>query len=584
MRLAPQALCSLLVAMLSVPMIGCSNDNSDETTPAVVTPITQINNGMAFINGKVYTVNDKQAWAEAVIIKDGKIAFVGTTADAKARISTTVEVIDLKGKMLMPGVQDSHMHPLEAGSEAVSCILTAEEAISSQLDTIADCIDHDTTGSDWILGFGHSLHTLLEESTTRTPRAILDELIPDRPIAIMEETSHSVWVNSKALALAGIKADTVNPEGGVILKDKSGQPNGILLDAAGDLVFELAFAPTPELKKANYQGLLAGLKQVAEHGITSMVDARLYWKRGTLEAYDQVLKEGKLTARTNISVWAYPGGVTDDEQIAKIKSLYRNDANSLLRLNQIKFYSDGILHNTTAALLQPYKKVLASVPSTVGLNYFNKTRLTRYVTELEKVGYDMHIHTIGDRAVRESLDAIESAQKTNGNASSRRHRLTHVEVVNPSDIGRFKSLGVIADFQVAGDFALPANYADVEPLIGERAYSMLPVRSIYDTGATVTLSSDWDVSTLNPFVGMQHALQMGKQSLPNMAAVVKAYTLSPAYLMRQEDKTGSIEVGKLADVIVLDQNIFDVPVTSVSKTKVLLTVLGGKTVYRSAAF
>lgn len=581
MRAAPQVLCSLFLAMFS--LTGCSNEN-DTSTTTPVTPITTIDNGTAFINGKVYTVNDKQPWAEAVIIKEGKIVFVGSTADAKARLGSKVDVIDLKGKMVMPGVEDSHMHPLEAGSEAVSCLLSADKTISSQLDTIANCANDDTTGSDWILGFGHSLPALLAETTTRTPKAILDELIPDRPIAIMEETSHSVWVNSKALALAGIKADTANPEGGVILKDKSGQPNGILLDAAGDLVFELAFAPTPELKKANYQGLLKGLKQVAENGITSLVDARLYWKRGTLEAYDQVLKEGKLTARTHISVWAYPGGVHDDEQIATLKGMYRNDPASLLRLNQIKFYSDGILHNTTAALLQPYKKTLEGVPSTVGLNYFNKTRLTHYITELEKVGYDMHIHAIGDRAVRESLDAIEAAQKTNGDAMSHRHRLTHVEMVDPNDIGRFKKLGVIADFQVAGDFALPENYGDVEPLIGERAYKMLPVRSVYDTGAMVTLSSDWDVSSLNPFVGMQHALQLGKQSLPNLAAAVKAYTLNPAYLMRQEDTTGSIEVGKFGDVIVLDQNIFDVPVTNISKTKVLLTVLGGKTVYRATGF
>jgi predicted amidohydrolase YtcJ len=574
MTLKTTAASGLVAAIL---LVACSQDDVEAATAS--TPSTTGN--IALINGKVYTVNDKQPWAEAVVIKAGKIVFVGTSADAKKQIDGTTETIDLQGKMVMPGIEDSHMHPLEAGSDVVSCILNDEESINAQLPTIKACKDDDSTGTDWILGWGHSLHALLDATKTKTPVQILDELIPDRPIAIMESTSHSIWVNSAALELAKIDKNTPNPQGGAILKDADGEPNGILLDTAGDLVIDLAFKPTPELKKANYAGLLKSLKQVAQNGITSMVEARLYWKRDYLEAYDQAEREGKLTARTNISVWAYPT-MNDAEQLKAIKGMYRDNPNSLVRVNQIKIYDDGILHNTTAALLSPYKTTLNGVGSNVGLSYFTQERLTRYVTELEKVGYDMHIHTIGDRGVRESLNAIEAAQNTN-NSSQTRHRLTHVEMVSPSDIPRFAKLGVIADFQVAGDFALPANYAEVEPLIGERAYSMLPVRSIYDTGATVTLSSDWDVSTLNPFVGMQHALQLGKQSLPNLDAVIDAYTINAAYLMRQDTRTGSLEVGKLGDVIVLDQNIFNVPVANIGKTKVLLTLLGGKSVYRSVS-
>jgi len=574
---------STLSTMALLLLLTACNENdveasSNNSTKAAMTGTANI----ALLNGKVYTVNDKQPWAEAVVIKEGKIVFVGTTVEAKKRIDASIETIDLKGKMLMPGIHDSHMHPLEAGSEVVSCILNDEESINAQLATIKACKDDDTTGTDWILGWGHSLPTLLEAAKTKSPLQILDELIPDRPVAIMESTSHSIWVNSAALELAKIDKNTPNPQGGAILKDAEGEPNGILLDTAGDLVTDLAFKPTPELKQANYAGLLKGLKQVAENGITSMVEARLYWKREYLDAYYQAQREGKLTARTNISLWAYPT-MNDTEQLKVLKGMYKNDKNSLIRVNQIKIYADGILHNTTAALLAPYKTVLNGVGSNVGLSYFTQQRLTKYVSELEKVGYDMHIHTIGDRGVRESLNAIESAQNINPTIQAR-HRLTHVEVVNASDIPRFNQLGVIADFQVTGDFALPHNHADVEPLIGDRAYGMLPVRSIYNTGATVTLSSDWDVSTLNPFVGMQHALQLDKQSLPNLDAVIDAYTINAAYLMRQEQQTGSIEVGKYGDLIVLDQNVFNVPVSNISKTKVLLTLLGGKTVYRSANF
>ncbi|OUS03711.1 hypothetical protein A9Q81_07000 [Gammaproteobacteria bacterium 42_54_T18] len=555
---------------LSFILTGCGSENNSGDVNAT--------GNVALINGKIYTVNDKQSVEEAVVVKKGSIVFVGSTAEAQSRIDVDTLVIDLKGKLVLPGIHDSHLHPLEAGSEAITCILDSSISPAKQATKLKAC-GEENTGLDWVLGWGYSLESLL--AMKKDPRAFLDEMIPDRPVAIMEETSHSIWVNSKALALAGISANTPHPKGGAILKHMAtGQPTGVLLDTAGEIIFDIAFAPNTVLEEMNYQGLLSGLEQVAKNGITSVVDARLYWKRNYLKAWDRAEKENTLTARAVLSLWAYPlEGDTD--QIEILKSMYRDDGNSLLRVTQIKMYSDGIIHNSTASLIEPYKEYFEEV-GPLGLNYFDKTRMTKYVTELEKAGFDMHIHAIGDRAVRESLDAIEDSMQVNGTLDSpRRHRLTHVEMVDSNDFGRFAELGVIADFQVAGEFTLPKNSSWVEGQIGDRHKDMLPVRTIYDTGALVTLSSDWDVSSLSPFVGMQNSLQRGEQSLPNIDAVIRAYTINAAILMRQEDKTGSIEVGKLGDLIVLDQDIVTVEIDSIAKTNVLLTLLEGKAVFSS---
>jgi predicted amidohydrolase YtcJ len=251
-----------------------------------------------------------------------------------------------------------------------------------------------------------------------------------------------------------------------------------------------------------------------------------------------------------------------------------NDPNSLLKISQIKVYSDGILINTTAAMLDDYVETLGEIPSKTGLNYFSESRLKKYITALDPVGFDFHIYAIGDRGVNESLNAIVAAQSGN-----RRHRITHLEVVKPSDYPRFAKNNIVADMQVAGDFTQPDYWDENRPLIGDRANNLVPLKSLYDAGARITLSSDWDVSSLNPFVGIQNALTRIPQNLPNLKAAIKAYTLNPAYALNQEDKTGSIEVGKYADFIQLDRNIFEIPVNTISNTQVLKTYLSGELVY-----
>ena len=525
-------------------------------------------------NGKIYTVNDQQPWASAMLIDEqGRIVAIGDDDDVAEYVDDQTETLDLEGRLVLPGFQDTHGHVLDASSEAQGgCELSPEDEVPQWLSALKACAA-DAEG-EWLLGSGFALHALL--AAGQSPRELLDGIISDRPVAIMEETSHSYWLNSKALQLAGIDDDMADPAGGVILRDAAGKATGVVLDNAGDLALDQALPPSKALEEIYYQAVLAGQEELAQNGITSVADARVFWRRGHMQAWQRAAQNDELTARTSLGLWAYPT-LDDDEQLAELKAMYdEGSEDSLLRVTQIKFYVDGIIHNTTARLQKPYQQSLAGVEPN-GLYYFSPERLERYSRELARTGFDMHIHAIGDQAVSDALDAIDA---TDGQG---RHRITHVELVDNDDIPRFKQLNVIADFQPSPYFT-PSFLKDNVPTIGARAYKMLPMRELYDAGARVTLSSDWDVNPLSPLGIMQNALSLGERSLPSLEAAVKAYTLDAAYTLRQEQDTGSLEVGKQADLVVLDKNIFDLPVSQIAKARVLWTLLGGEEVYRDKAF
>lgn len=543
---------------------------------ALLAPLAQAEEEAASLllhNARIYTVNAEQPWAEALAISEaGEILVVGSQAEVEEYADDDTEFVDIGGRLVLPGFQDTHAHVLDASSEAQGdCPLESDGTLQQWLDEIGECVEQ--AKGEWLLGSGFSLHTLLEAG--ESPHALLDEVAPDLPIAIMEETSHSYWLNSKALQLAGFDDERADPEGGVILRDQQGRATGVVLDNAGDLVMDKALSPSRALQEQYYQAVLHGQDELARNGITSVADARVFWRRGHLEAWQKAAREDRLKARTSLGLWAYPQ-LDDGEQLAQLKSLYQpGDDDDLLHITQIKLYVDGIVHNTTARLRQPYQHSLAGVDPR-GLYYFGPERLARYARELAATGFDLHIHSIGDQAVRDALDAIEQAGRG-------RHRLTHVELVDQADIPRFRKLGVIADFQPSHYFT-PSFLKDNQPLIGQRAYRMLPMRELYDSGARVTLSSDWDVNPLAPLGIMQNALDLGARGLPDLAAAIRAYTLDAAYTLRQERDTGSLEVGKQADLLVLDRDIFKLPPAQIGQAKVLWTLLGGEEVYRAAEF
>jgi len=551
----------LCLLLLTASILSCDQN-----------PVTPQGGEMVFFNGKIYTVNATQPWADAMYIKDGVIQFLGGNDEAREMASADAELIDLNGGFVMPGIHDVHLHPLEASSQNFQ--FAVNENINNPehyADEVANAIQANP-GNDWLLGWGHYLDVLL--TATRSPKLILDDVAPNRPVAIMEQTSHSVWCNSAALDLMGLNANSTDPTGGVIMRDSNGEPNGILIDNAGNMLLDLALAPSAAREEADYQGLIGfGLPEMAKYGITSVCDARTYWKRNHHLVWQRALDEGMLTVRVNLGLWAYPAE-DDATQIAMLKSLYSYDANSLLNINQIKLYSDGIVHNTTAAMHDNYLvDYFGQIPNN-GLNYFDEARIADYIAQLEGTGFDFHIHALGNRGVHESLNAIEQSGSANG-----RHRLTHVEFVTPSDYGRFAQLNVIADAQVAGDFTQPAHWGDNDYLVGSGLTgAIIPLRSLKDAGARVTLSSDWDVSSLNPFQGLENAVTRDPQAL-TLEEAIKAYTLDAAYVMRHENKVGSLEVGKEADFILLDRDLFTINTNNIDKTQVLATYLRGTLVY-----
>lgn len=554
-----------IIILILIGSIACSDDTSG-TDPMQ-------NSGTLFINGKIYTVNPNQPWAEAMLIIDGIIESIGSNQEVQQKAQASVTTVDLQGKMILPGIHDVHMHPLEAASDNFLFVLDETETDPENYTADIQQAVQQNPNTEWILGWGYDIYTVFD--ATREPVDILDEISTSKPIAVMEQTSHSMWVNSKALELAGITAASDNPIGGIIMKDENGDPNGLLIDNAGNLIVDLAIASIPNNAQNDYEGLVnTALPELAKNGITSICDARTYWKRDHHLTWQRVEEDGQLTVRANLGLWLYP---TEDDvsQIATLRSLYQNDPNSFLKINQIKLYADGIIINTTSAMLQNYSIDLFKLATNNGLNYVEENRIAQYISALESIGFDFHIHTIGNRGVREALNAIEQNGSSNG-----RHRLTHVEYVDPADIPRFAQLNVTADVQVAGDFTKPENWHENDELIDPSLNNnFIPLKSLQQANARITLSSDWDVSSLNPFIGMQNAVTRFPQEL-TLEEVVRAYTINAAYVMRQENIVGSLEVGKEADFIILNQNIFEVASEQLSRTEVLATYLQGELIYK----
>ncbi|MCG7499442.1 amidohydrolase family protein [Vibrio sp. Of7-15] len=569
---------SITVATLSLAGCSANASNYDDGEYDRNTEYGESNGVVIYKNGAIYTVNPEQPWAEAMVIKDGVITYVGSDANVEEFEMGDVKVVDLDGKMVMPGFHDVHIHALESGSDNNHFELEIEETDPEKYISVIKQAAKDFPDTEWLIGYGHDLHTLLEAE--RNPVEILDEAVSDRPVIIMEHTSHSMWVNSKALELAGFDQHTDNPIGGVIMRDEeTGKPNGLLMDNAGEIVMNIAMAPNTQAMQNDYDGLVDyTLPELAKHGITSIADARAYWKRGYHKTWQKAEQNDDLTARVVLGLWAYPEE-NDEVQLEMLKSLYTNDQDSLLRINQIKLYSDGITSNTTAALHDPYEIDLLGIDGNKGLNYFTEQRLSNYIAELEEVGFDFHIHGIGERGIHEALNAVEESGSKQG-----RHRITHVEMVNPQDLPRFAELNVTADAQVAGGFTHPHHWSEHSELVGhEKSDNLIPLRSLADADARITLSSDWSVSPYNPFIGLQNAVTRYPQNL-TLSEAIAAYTLDAAYVMRQEQLVGSIEVGKEADIIVLSQNVFEISPQSINQTKVLQTLLAGEEIYRSAQF
>ncbi|NOH71672.1 amidohydrolase [Vibrio pectenicida] len=514
--------------------------------------------------------------ANSVAITRGRILEIGTSGELQRLIIPSTQIVDLEGGFVMPGFIDNHNHIFEAASQiGGQCELSMSATLEQQIPYLKACRESNDN-NNWVIGYGYSIESLLVEGNKRTPLEVIDTVFPNQPAIIMEQTSHSMWVNTIALQKAGISTNTPDPQGGKYLKDrKTGSLNGILLDNAGDMVMELAWNSIEEQFEQNYEGLMAGLHQARIHGITTIGDGRLYWKRGWYQVWKEAERRGDITARVSLRPWIYPEQ-SMEYQLSFLEKILSPDHMQLLWVDQVKMYSDGILINATAKVLIPYLQTY--IPThPYGINYIGPLAMEKWLKALDKIGYGAHIHAIGDGAIRESLDAIAAVREKGG---KKNYTLTHVELVNPKDIERFRKLGVTADFQVGSDYVAYHDHQWAEAFIGvKRARTMMNLRAFFDSGVNVSLSSDWNVHDINPLVGIANSMIMGKTGLPSIEDAIDSYTINAAQSLGIDDFTGSIEIGKAADFVVLSQDISHSSIQDITQTEVWMTLVNGRIVF-----
>jgi len=537
--------------------------------------------------GAIYTLDAARSWAQAVAVRAGRIVYVGSDEGAAPFVGPKTRGVALGGRMLIPGFQDAHVHPVSGGIELTQCDLNGLETREAVVAKVKQCAQD--RSKLWLVGGGWLLPLFPAGAPTKE---LLDELAPDRPAYLSAADGHSAWVNSKALALAGVTRDTKDPENGRIERDpKTGEATGTLRESASDLVGRLLPKPTPAERS---EGLRRALAYFARLGITAIQEASA--SRAALEAYRDAEKRGELSARVVVALGVDAGAEQVDapapatgDVVQRLVALREEFRSARVRPTAAKIFADGVVEARTAAMLETY---LDRTGQRGDPNY-SPERLNALVAGLVKAGFSVHIHAIGDRAVRISLDALEAAGARAG-ARGPRHQLAHIEFIHPSDAPRFRSLGVIANFQplwsyadsYVTDLTLPA----IRP---ETARTIYPIASVVRAGGPLAFGSDWSVSSANPLEGIQIAVtRQGLDGKPepflpeqaiDLATALAAYTIGAAYANGLDTETGSIEVGKLADLAVLSDDLFARPVHEIAKTKVLLTLLEGQPVYRDPA-
>jgi predicted amidohydrolase YtcJ len=545
-------------------------------TPAGLPPADLVLTG-----GAVYTMGAARSWAQAVAIRDGRIAYVGTDVGARAFVGPRTRVVALGGRLVLPAFQDAHVHPVSGGVELGQCNVNELATKDAILAKVADC----ATASEkpWIVGGGWPLPAFPNASPTKD---LLDGIVRDRPVFLNAADGHSGWANSKALELAGITAATPDPPNGRIERDASGAPTGTLREAAQRLVERHIPEPTAEER---LEGLRRALSLFNAFGITAVYEANAgggpKGGEATLAAYREAERRGLLTVRVRASLGTDPS--RGPEQVDDLVRLRREYSSPRLRPVAAKVFVDGVIESRTAAMLEPYD----DRPGDRGEPRLDEARLRALVARLVEEDFAVHVHAIGDRAVRMTLDAFEASRQASLDRGLR-HQITHLQVIAPADVPRFRSLGVIANFEPLWAFA-DAYVRDLTwPALGpERSKRMYPIADLVRSGAIVSFGSDWSVSSPNPLEGIQVAVTrqspdakervaplLPEQSI-DLPAAIAAYTMGAAWANGLESETGSLEVGKSGDLVVLSDDLFALKPDEIARAHVLLTLFAGEAVH-----
>ncbi|MFF1357438.1 amidohydrolase [Streptomyces sp. NPDC058297] len=539
---------------------------------------------LVFTGGPVHTLSPARSRATSVAVRGERIVAVGHD-DVRDLIGPATEVVDLAGKLLIPGFQDAHAHPVGGGMELGQCDLSGATTLDEYRRRISEYAQ-ERPADEWITGGGWSMEAFPGGLPTA---AQLDALVPDRPAYLVNRDHHGAWVNSRALQAAGIDARTPDPADGRIERDADGTPTGMLQEGAANLIGRLLPPVTLEQK---ITGLLRAQALMHSLGVTAWQDALLGEHANLTDPTDAYLAtagDGRLTARVVGSLWWDRARGT--EQIEELVARRTAGTRGRLRCTTVKIMQDGVAENGTAALLGPYLDGCGCASDNSGISFVPPLDLQKYVTELDARGFQVHFHALGDRAVREALDAVEAARRANGRTDTRPH-LAHLQVVHPDDIGRFRELGATANMQALWAAHEPQMDELTIPFLGpERSTWQYPFGDLQRSGATLAAGSDWPVSSPDPIEAIHVAVN---RVLPDAApgtevflpgqrigldAALTAYTAGSAYVNHLDDETGSITQGRLADLVVLDRDPFAGPAEEIGATRVLETFVGGERVY-----
>ncbi|WP_326772447.1 amidohydrolase [Streptomyces sp. NBC_01445] len=539
---------------------------------------------LVFTGGPVHTLSPARSRATSVAVRGERIVAVGHDEVCEL-IGPATEVVDLKGKLLIPGFQDAHAHPVGGGMELGQCDLSGATTLDEYRSRIA-AYARAHPDMEWITGGGWSMEAFPGGLPTA---AELDALVPDRPAYLVNRDHHGAWVNSRALQAAGIDARMADPSDGRIERDAGGAPTGMLQEGAANLIGRLL---PPVTLEQRITGLLRAQELMHSLGVTAWQDALLGEHANLTDPTDAYLTtagDGRLTARVVGSLWWDRARGT--EQIDELVARRAAGTRGRLRCTTVKIMQDGVAENGTAALLGPYLDGCGCASDNSGISFVPPLDLQKYVTELDARGFQVHFHALGDRAVREALDAVEAARRANGRTDTRPH-LAHLQVVHPDDIGRFRELGATANMQALWAAHEPQMDELTIPFLGpERSAWQYPFGDLQRAGATLAAGSDWPVSSPDPIEAIHVAVN---RVLPDAApgtpvflpeqrigldAALTAYTAGSAYVNHLDDVTGSITPGRLADLVVLDRDPFAAPTQEIGATRVLETFVGGERVY-----
>jgi predicted amidohydrolase YtcJ len=540
---------------------------------------------LVFAGGPVFTATAARSQPTAVAVTAGRISAVGHD-DVRQLIGPNTEVVDLNGRMLTPGFQDAHVHTVWAGLDMTRCDLSSETTKAGYLARVAEYAAANPD-QEWILGGGWGMSAF----PGGTPRAEdLDTIIRDRPVFLPNRDGHGAWVNSRALELAGIDANTPDPADGRIERDPDGTPTGTLHEGAMTLVNRLL----PETSAEDYlRGLMIGQEYLHSLGVTAWQDAILgpYGDAGdATPSYIAAGRSGALTARVVGALWWDRS--RGAEQIPELIARREEGRAGRFAATSVKIMQDGVAENFTAAMIEPYLDGCGHHTGNSGISFVDAAALRENVTALDALGFQVHFHAIGDRAVRECLDAVQAARQANGPGDNR-HHIAHLQVVHPDDIHRFRQLGVAANMQALWAALEPQMVDLTLPFLGEpRSSWQYPFGDLLRNGAVLAAGSDWSVSTPDPFAAIHVAVN--RLSAPSekegdyeaflpeqridLASALTAYTAGSAHVNHLDD-TGTIEVGKLADLAVLDSDPFAGPPEAIGTTRVLQTFVEGQRVY-----